>query len=52
VKHDDYVSKGSKKQNASSFSSSISKLLSFFVPRMSAKESIVERLQRQSRKKL
>jgi hypothetical protein len=51
MKWDDYISKGDKEQNTSSFLFSTSKSLSFFVSKMSAKESFVEKLQRQSRKK-
>jgi hypothetical protein len=52
MKWDDYISKGDKEQNTSSFLFSTSKSLSFFVSKMSAKESFVENLQRQSREKL
>jgi hypothetical protein len=50
MKHDDY-SKGGKEHNASSFSLSTSKSLSFSVSRMNAKESFVENLQKKSREK-
>jgi hypothetical protein len=52
MKWDDYISKGDKEQNTSSFLFSTSKSLSFFVSKMSAKESFVENLQRQSREKV
>jgi hypothetical protein len=52
VKQGEYFSKDDKDQNASLFSFFISKLLSFFVSKMSAKESFVENLQRQSKERL
>jgi hypothetical protein len=49
MKWNDYDLEGEKEYNASLFSFSTSKLLSFFVSRMSVEESIVEKLQRLSR---
>jgi hypothetical protein len=46
MKQDDYISKGDKEQSASSFLSSTSKLLSFFVSRMNVEESFMDKLQR------
>jgi hypothetical protein len=46
MKHNDYVLEGGKGQNASSFVSFISKLISFFVSIMNVEESFVEKLQR------
>jgi hypothetical protein len=52
MKQGEYISKGDKDQNASMFSFSTSKLLSFFVSKMSVEESFVEILHRQSRERL
>jgi hypothetical protein len=52
MKRGDNISKGGKHQNDSLFLFSKNKFQSFFVSRMSAKESLVEKLQRQSKEKL
>jgi hypothetical protein len=52
MKQDDYVSEGGKQHSTSSFSFSTNKFLSFFVSKMSAEESFVEKLQQKSREKL
>jgi len=52
MKRNDYISKGGKQQNASSFSFFTNKFLSFFVSKMSVKKSFVEKLQQQSKEKL
>jgi len=45
MKGNDYILEGDKQQSASSFSISTNKFLSFFISRMNAKESFVEKLQ-------
>jgi hypothetical protein len=52
TKRDDCILEGDKQYNTSSFSFYVNKFLSFFVSRMSVEESFVEKLQRQSRKRL
>ncbi len=52
MKQGDYVSKGGKHYSDYLFSFSISKFQSFFVFRRSVEKSLVEKLQRQFRKKL
>ncbi len=52
MKQGDCVLEGDKQQNDSSFLFSSSRFLSFFISKMSAKESFVENLPRQSREKL
>jgi hypothetical protein len=52
MKQVDNISKSGKHQSDSLFSFSTSKFQSFFISKMSAEESFVEKLQRQSRKKL
>ncbi len=52
MKRGDSVSEGGKHQNDYLFSFSTRKFQSFFVSRMSAEKSLVEKLQIQSRKKL
>jgi hypothetical protein len=52
MKRGDNISKGGKHQNDSLFLFSKNKFQLFFVSRMSAKESLVEKLQRQSKEKL
>jgi hypothetical protein len=47
-----YVLKGGKEWITSSFSCSTSKLLSFFISRMSVKENFVQKLEKQSWEKL
>jgi hypothetical protein len=46
MKRNEYISEGNKEQNNSLFSLFVSKLLSFFVSRMSAEEIFVEKLQK------
>jgi hypothetical protein len=52
TKRDDCILKGNKQQSATSFSFFTNKFLSFFVSKMSAKESFVEKLPRKFRKRL
>jgi hypothetical protein len=52
MKQVDNISKSGKHQSDYLFSFSTSKFQSFFVSKMSAEESFVEKLQRQFRKKL
>jgi hypothetical protein len=47
TKRDDYVLEGDKQYNTSSFLFFINKFLSFFVFKMNAKESFVDKLQKQ-----
>jgi hypothetical protein len=51
MKQDDCVSEGGKQQNTSSFLFSTNKFLSFFVSKMNAKKTFVEKLQQQCKEK-
>ncbi len=52
MKQGEYISEGNKDQSTFSFLFFVSKLRPFFVSRMSVKESFMESLQRQFRKRL
>jgi hypothetical protein len=51
-KQNDCITKGNKQQSTFSFSFFASKFLSFFVFRMNVEEIFVEKLQKQSKKRL